>query len=68
MPAKATYLEMETNPETEFEFFLAVELGMTVGRLRAEMSQDEFMRWGVYYGRKAQREELAQLQAKGGAT
>ena len=68
MPAKAAYKQMDTDPETEFEFFLAVELGMTVGRLRAEMSQDEFMRWGVYYGRKAQREELAQLQAKGGAT
>jgi hypothetical protein len=32
---------------------------MTVARMRAEMSADEFMRWGVYYGRKAQQMELA---------
>lgn len=39
---------------------------MTVARLRAEMSNDEFTRWGIYYGRKAQREELAAKTAKGG--
>lgn len=38
---------------------------MTVGRLRAEMSGDEFTRWTVYYARKAQREELETLKAKG---
>lgn len=32
---------------------------MTVGRMEAEMSSAEFVRWCVYYGRKAQREELA---------
>lgn len=32
---------------------------MTVGRLRAEMSNDEFVRWEIYYARIAQREELA---------
>jgi hypothetical protein len=37
---------------------------MTVDRLRAEMSSEEFMRWGVFYGRKAQREELAQKKAE----
>jgi len=31
-----------------------------------EMSADEFCRWGVYYARQAQREELALLRAKGG--
>jgi hypothetical protein len=39
---------------------------MTVGRMRAEMSNDEFTRWSIYYGRKAQREELAANTAKGG--
>jgi len=38
---------------------------MTVARLRAEMSADEFLRWGIYYARKAQREELERLKAKG---
>lgn len=37
---------------------------MTVAYLRDNMSSDEFMRWGVYYGRKAQREELAAAQAR----
>ena len=32
---------------------------MTVARLEAEMSNAEYVRWGVYYARKAQREELA---------
>jgi hypothetical protein len=32
---------------------------MTVARLRAEMSADEFMRWGVYHARRAQQMELA---------
>lgn len=51
---------METNPDLEFEHFLAVKLGMTVDRLRTEMSADEFMRWAIYYGRLAQREQMAQ--------
>lgn len=38
---------------------------MTVGSLRAEMSNDEFVRWQVYYARKVQREELEMLKAKG---
>jgi len=29
------------------------------------MPADEFVRWGVYYARKAQREELELLKAKG---
>lgn len=37
---------------------------MTVARLRAEMPNDEFVRWGIYYARKAQNAELAKL--KGG--
>lgn len=37
---------------------------MTVGRLRDEMSNDEFMRWSVYYGRKAQREQMASLKRR----
>lgn len=41
---------------------------MTVARLRAEMSNEEFIRWGIYYARKAQREELEILKAKGGRT
>lgn len=39
---------------------------MTVDRLRREMSGEEFMRWGVFYARKAQREELERLKAEKG--
>jgi hypothetical protein len=37
---------------------------MTVDRLRREMSADEFLRWNIYYARKAQREELATQRAR----
>jgi hypothetical protein len=32
--------------------------------MRAEMSNDEFIRWAIYYGRKAQRQELEMKMAK----
>jgi hypothetical protein len=37
---------------------------MTVHRLRREMPADEFVRWGIYYARKAQREELEWLKGR----
>jgi hypothetical protein len=49
---------METT-DLEFEFYLAETLRMTVTQLRRSMSAREFMQWGVYLGRKAQRKELA---------
>lgn len=51
----------ETNPDLEFEFYLATKLGMTVARLRDEMGSAEFTAWQIYYARIAQREELARL-------
>jgi len=65
MPTKAAYQTFETNPETEFEFYLATKLSMTVGQLREQMSNAEFVQWGVYYARIAQREELERLKAGG---
>lgn len=65
MPTKAAYLSFETSPDLEFEFFLAQKLGMTVARLRAEMTYREFMEWGVFYARKAQREELEMAKTRG---
>jgi len=38
---------------------------MTVARLRAEMDNGEFIRWQVFYARKAQREELERLKSGG---
>lgn len=47
----------------EFEFILAEKLGRTVAELREQISNDEFVRWGVYYARKNQQAELARLRA-----
>ena len=58
MPTKAAYKTFETSPETEFEFYLATKLGMTVGMLRESLSNDEFLRWSIYYQRIAQQEQL----------
>ncbi len=33
--------------------------------MRERMSQDEFIRWGIYHGRKSQREDLEFQKAKG---
>ena len=60
---KAAYLAFENDPELEFEFFLARELNMTVARLRAEMPNDELLRWSVYFGRRNQEAELAAAKA-----
>lgn len=49
---------METT-DLEFEYFLARELRMTVADMRERMSGEEYTGWGVYFGRKAQREQLA---------
>jgi len=57
-------LTFEASPTLEFEHFLAERLSMTVRQVR-EMGNDEFVRWGVYYQRIAQREELERLKAGG---
>lgn len=55
----------ETNPALEFDHFLAQKLGMLVADLRERMSAQEFLAWEIYYARKAQREEMEMLKAKG---
>lgn len=55
---------METT-ELEFEHYLAAKLGRTVRELRGTLTQDEWMRWTVYFGRMAQRQELERLKAGG---
>lgn len=37
---------------------------MTVARMQAEMPNAEYVRWGVYLGRKAQQRELAEQRAR----
>lgn len=52
------YLEFQAHPDMEEEFFVAEQLGMTVARLRAEMGNDEYVRWLVYFGRRGQRDQI----------
>ena len=68
MPRKAAYLAFENDPELDFEFFLAEKLGgMTVRELRERMSNDELLRWSIFYGRRAQDAELqSKAQAQRG--
>jgi hypothetical protein len=58
VPGKAAWLEFEGDPELEFEFSLAADLGMTVARLRAEMTQQEFVYWTRFHMRRNAREEI----------
>lgn len=59
VPGKATWIRFETDAGFFFDFFLAEKFGRTVAELRAGMSAEEWMQWGVYYARKAQQQELA---------
>jgi hypothetical protein len=59
VPPKVAYAQFENDDELEFEFYLAQKLGMTVEAMRDNMSNAEFVRWGIYYARKAQRQEIA---------
>ena len=59
------WLEFETDPELEFEFYLAQKLGKTVAQMRAEMNNEEFMRWAIFYGRKRQRENQKVVASSG---
>lgn len=37
---------------------------MTVARVRTEMTGQEFLEWGIFYARKAQREELEMAKGR----
>lgn len=42
------------------EHLVAERLSMTVDHLRVVMSNDEFVRWSIYFARKGQRRQLGQ--------
>lgn len=58
MPRKATWLRFETDSSFHFDFYLAEKLGKTVDEIR-RMPAEQWMQWSVYYGRRAQQQELA---------
>jgi len=51
-------LEFESDPDAEFAFFLAEKLHRTVAELE-EMDNAEYLKWNVYYVRKAHRRKHA---------
>lgn len=51
-------MRFETDPTFFFDFFLAEKLGMPVAEMRQRLSVREYMEWGVYYGREAQKRQI----------
>jgi len=62
VPRKATWLRFETDPAFSFDFFLAEKLGKTIEEIQA-MPALRYMQWGIYFGRKAQAQEMAAKRA-----
>ncbi len=52
--------------DLEFEFFLAQKLGRTVQELRQSLTAHEYMQWGVFYRRKADKQQLQNDLARAG--
>lgn len=54
---------MHANPDIEFDYYIAERLGMTVQELltgvKGPISNLEWMEWQIYFGRKAQRRQIA---------
>ncbi len=55
---------MKQDSWTYFEFFLACELGMTVSRLRTELTDAELVYFAAFYEVKAANEEKAMERAR----
>lgn len=62
MPPRRHTKALESNPDLEFDFFLAAKLHMTVADLRERMSNQEWQYWSIYYARIAQREQLRAMK------
>lgn len=58
MPRRRHTKALATDSELEFEFFLAHELKTTLSTIRL-MDNAEFIHWAMYFGRIAQKKELA---------
>jgi hypothetical protein len=54
------YLEIDGNAERRLEHIVARDLGMTVARMRTEMSQTEWNCWVAFYSIEAQEREVNQ--------
>lgn len=63
MPTKV----LGTDSMLRFQYFLALQLGMTRGELIRRMSAHEFAGWQAYYRRQHREQEEAAADAKGKA-
>lgn len=52
------WIRFEADPAFHFDFYLAEKLGKSVVEIR-QLSSEEYVAWGVYYGRKGQAREMA---------
>ena len=57
---------MKQDKWTFYEFHLACELGMTVSRLRTELTDDELVHFAAFHELKSEMEEKAMQRAKQG--
>lgn len=63
----AVYYWFENFEGAELEHYICEKLGWkSVEKMRAGMSNFEYLRWTIYYGRIAQRKEIAMKEAKAG--
>jgi hypothetical protein len=54
---KQAWLDLESDPELEFQFMLAAKLSRTRAELLA-IDHDEYVLWTRYYARRAAEREL----------
>lgn len=67
MPPRRRTKAFQENPNLENDHFLALQLGWkSVAAMRKGLSRQEYVRWIVYFGRRAQDQELARAKAKKG--
>jgi hypothetical protein len=57
-------LRFETDNDFHFEYFLAEKLGCLVADLRTRITAQEYLNWSIYYGRRAQQRQLANMSAR----
>jgi hypothetical protein len=61
---KAAYKAQVADGDLSFTLYLADRLKMTAAQLLASMSNEEYVHWQMWHGRRAQEMQLAQ-QRKG---
>lgn len=61
---KEEYKRLVSEPHREFDFFLAEKLHRTVDEMHMTLTNREYLGWKMYFGRKAQLQEIHVKRAK----